>query len=268
MAFEGCYFIFDDKSCHDFGLMIYNLGSYSQDDAVAFASTGSASEDHAANRYSSLFYGVKQDRPLSFSLVFGADDYMLDRETPLTRPQVAKIAEWLTGHSTMKWLSIIQRDLVCVRYKCYISDLRLITWGGHPWAFQCTVTCDSPFAYLATEEREYVVDGSLSVDIDNISSYKGYYRPTIKIITGQSGNVVITNSSDGGYTFQLSNLPANRTIVIDNENQIITDLTFGDNMYPKFNFNFFRMKQGCNNLVMTGDFTVTFYLSFPIDVGA
>lgn len=265
MAFNGCYFTFDGKSCHDFGMMIYDFSSYSQDEAIAFASTGNAVEDRIANRYSSLFYGIKQDQSLTFRLVFGADDYYLDNDDPFSRYQVAKIAEWLTGHDEMKWLTIDQVDMARIRYKCRVSELRLITTGGSPWAFQCTVTCDSPFAYLEEETRTYTVNSSSTIDIDNISSYKGYYRPKIKIITRQAGDVSITNTSDNNRLFKFTSLANNKTITVDNENQIITSDT---NLYPSFNFNFLRLVPGNNRLTLSGNFTLEVTLAFPVDVGA
>lgn len=268
MAFFGCHFIFDDKESRDFGLMLYNIGQYSQDEAVAFASTGSPVKDSVAGRYSTLFYGVKQDIPLRFNMVFGAEEYFMDRGLPILRPHVEKIAGWLTGHNEMKWLEILQPDMIPFRYKCHITDLRLITFGGNPWAFSATVTCDSPFAYYQKEETDYQVRGSLDIDFENISSYKGFYKPEMIIKPISNGDISIINKTDGNREFKLTDLVGGSEITVDNYNEILTDETRGINLYSKFNFNFFRLKQGFNELVLTGDFDIKFITAFPMDIGA
>ena len=70
----------------------------------------------------------------------------IDARQSLDRYEVEAIATWLTGHNTRKWLTIVQADMETFRYKCFISELRLITDGDYPWAFSCKVSCDSPFA--------------------------------------------------------------------------------------------------------------------------
>ena len=269
MAFRGSTFLFDGISCHDYGLMLYSFGNFSQDDTITMTSTGSAMTDNTANRTSAFFYGVKQDRPLSFTLVFGADPLRMDSGKPLRRMEVARIADWLTGHSTMKWLTIVDSSMVIYRYKCYISELRLITYDAAPWAFSCTVTCDSPFAYMKEDSIPYEVSGTLEVDIFNPSALKGYYYPKLEITTTAQGDISIVNQSDNDRTFLLTGVPAETTVLVDGENQILTDVTGGLNLYAKFpGFTFLGLKPGHNELLFTGNFDITVTTSFPVNIGA
>ena len=269
MAFKGCYFTFDGKSCRDFGLMLYSFGNFTQDDVITMTSTGTAMTDFTSNRPSAFFYGVKQNKPLTFTLVFGVDPDQIEEHQPLYRPQVAAIADWLTGHQTMKWLHIIQSGMVFYRYKCYISDLRLITDSGDPWAFSCSVTCDSPYAYLREEIDPHEVRGTLDVEMNSLSSYKGYYYPRLEITTTSQGDVKIVNVSDDNQTFLLTGIPSGTTIHVDGENQILTDVTGGLNLYDKFpNFTFLGVKPGYNLLRLTGNFDIRIISSFPVNIGA
>lgn len=290
MAFYGSYFTFDGVSCRDYNLMIYDFGSSGQDDTVAFGSTGTAVEDRTAHRYASLFYGVKQDKPLTFNLTFGADCCFLEKNKPFPRPEVARIASWLTGHNTWKWLEIEQSDMLFVRYRCYISALTLITYDGSPWAFSCTVTCDSPYAYLREDETEYEVEGSSEIGIENLSSYHGYYYPRFVIDTTARGNISIVNNTDGNREFSLSQtadpsrnivagIPADKRIIVDNENQILSvyamNSTSGEyeadesiNPYNLFNFKFCGLIPGMNVLTLTGHFILRVITEFPVDIGA
>ena len=290
MAFYGSYFTFDGVSCKDLNLMIYDFGSSGQDDTVAFGSTGTAIEDRTAHRYASLFYGVKQDKPLVFNLTFGADCCLLEKERAFRRPEVAKIAAWLTGHNTWKWLEIEQPDMMFVRYRCYISSLQLISYLGKPWAFSCTVTCDSPYAYLREETFEYSVSGTEEIEIENMSSFHGYYYPFMVIDTTDRADITITNNSDGNRVFSISQaadagagiaagIPSGKRFIVDNENQIITvhayNGTSGEyeadetiNPYALFNNQYLGFVQGPNTLTLSGSFDLRITISFPVDVGA
>ena len=282
MAFYGSYFTFDGVSCRDYNLMIYDFGSYSQDDAVAFGSTGTAVEDRVSNRYTSLFYGIKQDKPLTFTLTFGADCCLLDKGRAFYRPDVARIAAWLTGHNTWKWLAIEQPDMLFVRYKCYISSLRLVTYDGKPWAFNCTVTCDSPYAYLEEETTTYTSTHAsvTEVEFENRSSYHGYYYPQLIIDNTQNDQsyIQITNVTDGGSIFRIGSIPAYDRVLVDGENQILTvqqpgtgDTYVADsayNAYDNFNKRFLGLVPGINVLQLQGNCDVQIITAFPVDIGA
>ena len=126
MAFWGTEFIFDDIPCSEFGLMVYHFGSNGQDD-VSFKN-GEIIEDRIPGRYDALTYGLVQNQSLEYTLVFGANMESLDANANLDRFEVEAIAAWLTGHSTRKWLVIVQDDMEPFRYKCTISELQLITF--------------------------------------------------------------------------------------------------------------------------------------------
>lgn len=199
MAFWGTEFIFDDIPCSEFGLMVYHFGSNGQDD-VSFKN-GEIIEDRIPGRYDALTYGLVQNQSLEYTLVFGANMESLDANANLDRFEVEAIAAWLTGHSTRKWLVIVQNDMEPFRYKCTISELKLITYGDLPWAFSCKVSCDSPFAYTLPDEYIYTVSGQSQVRLFNRSSYNGFYRPKMEITMYGGDGISIQNLSDNNRTF-------------------------------------------------------------------
>lgn len=274
MSFFGHEFIFDGISCKQFGLQIYDFGSNTQSD-TSFPSVGKAYEDRPLHRYSSLFYGISQNIPLEFNLVFGVNIDSVDLGKPMDRYEIDAITAWLTGHNTMKWLEVIQPDMEQFRYKCYISELKLITYGNLPWAFSCKVTCDSPFAYTYPEifTRDPSEDTIL---IFNKSGYNGYYKPTIIIDSlpddADERNLSIQNQSDNDRIFCFEDIPTEiDKITIDNENMTIIGETAGAtsaiNLYPYFNLNFFRLVRGVNKLKIEGDATVRIVCEFPVNIG-
>ena len=268
MAFYGDVFIFDDIPCTEFGLMIYSFGSNSQSD-TAFKN-GSLSEDRIATRHDALTYGLVQNDSLEYTLIFGANPDSIDAYSHIDRYEVEAIASWLTGHSTRKWLTIVQQDMGVFRYKCFISDMTLITYGDLPWAFSCKVNCDSPFAYTAPEEFEYkVTDGEMVVNLFNRSSRHGYYYPKMEITMDAGDELSIINASDNNREFKFKEVSYSKplTIAMDNQNQIITnDLDL--NFYKHLDgMKFMRLVRGDNILRIKGTGTVKFICEFPVNIG-
>lgn len=266
MAFWGSEFIFDGVSCAEFGLMVYEFGSNGQDD-VEFQ-VGEIVEDRIAGRYDALTYGINQNQALEFTLVFGANMASIDAQSSLDRHDIDAISAWLTGHSTYRWLSIVQDDMEIYRYRCMVSGLRLITDGMMPWAFSCTVHCDSPFAYQMPDTYTYTATGEKQVNLRNRSGYHGFYRPKMEIAMHSGDTIKITNQSDNGRVFQFSSLPGGSSLVIyvDNQNQIITN-SMDLNLYPNFNMKFMRLVRGDNLLTISGNATVKFLCEFPVNIG-
>jgi len=266
MAFWGKSFIFNGIPCDDYDLMLYDIGSTSQS-AGKFASPVSIIEETTSSRWKPYFYGVKFDKKLEFSIVFGVDQKRIDNEKYLDRYELETIACWLTGHDTYMWLEVEQSDLEYVRYNCMISNLEIVEFGNIPWALKATVICDSPYAYLYPQEFEFDINGSERISFYNESSHNGYFMPQIVISPSSGGNFTITNETDNNRVFSFTNIPNSISqINVDNDKCIISD-DQDINMYPYFNFKFFRLKKGENILSVTGNGTLKFICEFPINAG-
>ncbi len=270
--------------------MLYDFGSTRQSDAQ-FASGGSVVSDRLSCRPTAFTYGFKYDDVLKFNLVLCANESKASTGAFFTREQIAAISNWLVGHREMGWLTIGQTDMANYRYKCMITDLKLLTHGSLPWAFSCTVVCDSPFAYTQEVIKTFTASSAgAPVVLEDQSMCNEYYRPKMVIHVASGNSVSIENITDGSTVFALSGLPAGVTqIAVDNDLQIIRDASLTlplvdsamvdaaivgggsigiDNMYQYWNRNFIRLHQGENNLVLRGDYTVDFMCIFPVDVGA
>lgn len=264
MAFYGCQFSFDGIPCFEHGLMVYDIGGAVEDGK--FSSPVEIQEDRTAKRYSSLHYGATQNKALTFSFTFGADTRAIDRGESLDRWDMDVIARWLTGHDEYKYLEITQPDMEPFRYKCIISDLEYTTYGKLPWAFTCQVSCDSPFAYSYPEVLNLTVAGSVNAAMECRAACK-YYFPKVTINLKKGNSFSIINHSDGDRIFKFEDIPtAVKTIVVDNENEIITN-SANLNLYDKFNFNFLRLVRGYNHLEFVGNAEVFFDCEFPINIG-
>lgn len=282
MAFYGCDFIFDGKRASTFlepslegapykRLMLYNIGSYGQDDADL--SVGEIEEDRIGRRYDPLLYGLRQNDPLQFTLVFGIDPDDLVGETCFTREEIARITQWLTGHQEYKVLKIDQSDMEHYSYKAMVTGLRLVSDGGLPVAFSAEITCDSPFAYKDAESYEipFYMDSDptqCTVSCDWMANV--YFYPIIDIEIGGATYIEIVNITDGGRIMRIDNIPSGVSdIHIDCKNQIITEPN-GYNLYTGFSMRFLRFIRGDNEITVQSDGTgsVSITCELPVNIGA
>lgn len=268
MSFYGDRFIFDGTPCEEFGLILYDVGSSKQSE-TSFASNSEFTEDRIARRFDPLFYGTTQNGQLSFPLVFGINPQLAGAGAYFDRWDFEKIASWLTGRDAYKWLEIGDSADCHYRYRCRISDLKVVLAGLYPQVFSCTVTCDSPFAYLPEKIFQYTSTGTLEFMFRNRSTYNGFYKPVVEITLSGAQNFSITNHSDADRVFAFTNIPAayaTAKITVDNQNQVITSSN-GDNLYPCFNKKYFRLVRGDNHLAISGTGSLRIICNFPVNVG-
>lgn len=267
MAFYGSTFVFAGIPCEEHGLIIYDFQSKDQGDAK-LTSTGSAVLDQVPSKHISYLYGIQQDEPLEFTLVFGALPNSRQNNA-LDRWEIDSIATWLTGHNTYQWLEICQPDLDLIRYHCIATSLEIVTYGNLPWAFSCKFQCDSSFAYEYPERSTYEISSTLTTNLINRSSLNGFYYPKMEIQLHGGTAFKITNHSDKDRVFEFKDLPSGNdlTLTIDNENSILSSSIETVNPYEYFNFQFFRMVRGDNSVTFEGAATVILTYEFPVNPG-
>ena len=254
-------------------MMVYNTSNYSQGD-VDF-SVGEIVDDRIARRYDALHYGLVQNEPLQFTMVFGIDPDELDGETCFTREEVSRITRWLTGHQDYKVLTIDQDDMTDYRFHAMITGLKLVSDGGLPTAFSAEITCDSPFAYMNPIAYTSTLTGSGALlAINNKSTTNGYYYPVFTATLTGASYIQFVNVSDGNRTMRIGTvsnpIPSGAiTITIDCQNQIISANT-GVNLYPGFNMKFLRLVPGMNSITITTDGTgmLSTTCEYPVNIGA
>ena len=191
----------------------------------------------------------------------------LDLEKYLDRYEIDEIASWLTGHNSYHWLEIEQEDMEYIRYRCIVSDLSIVSYGNIPWAMKATIICDGPYAYMYPQDFSYNVNGSMEFSFINESSHNGYYMPILEFKPRTGGSLTIENITDHNRLFSLSEIPAGAaSVVINNDTGVITN-SLGVNLYPNFNFKFFRLVRGYNRIKVTGNGTLIIRCEFPINAG-
>ena len=265
MAFHGKTFVFNSVPCEAYELELYNIGSTGQGGGE-FASIVSVEEEVVGNRWKPYFYGTKYEEKLELEMIFGVNQRRLDEEHYLDRFEIDAIATWLTGHEEYLWLEVDQDDMRHCRYHCMCSGLSIISYGRIPTALQATFVCDSPYAYLYPRNFTYTISGTTTINFFNESSINGYYYPDLEIVQN-GGTFSIKNVTDNNRVFSLTGYPASAThVYVDNDHGVITD-NQDLNLYPYFNYKFFRLKKGFNQLQITGSGTLIIKCAFPVNAG-
>lgn len=273
MSFYGTSMIFDGIACEEMGLVLYDFDSH-KSEATAFASNLDIAEDRIAGRYRSLFYGGTINEPLTFKMVLCANEERASANEPFDRWDLQKISSWLTGHTTYKWLSIVQPDMEDVRYRCICTELEAVEVADNKWGFACKVTCDSPFAYLTPRKYAFTVAGAgvLSGEVFSESSYNGFYYPQLTISNHSGGDISVRIENGievASFTFK--DLPSSiGDLRIDCENGVVTAAS-GANPYQYLvyggGFHFPRFARGKNAVILEGAGIYEFTCEWPVNVG-
>jgi hypothetical protein len=251
-SFYSYDFVYDDVASQQYDLMIITF-----DDGSPFNGVGSTSvnviNQRVLRKSKPYYLGRTQEPVLEFPITFGRKDIVtgLERDT---------ISKWLFGRSTYKKLYIIQDDLSSAYYNCFFNNPSPVYIGGLNYAFECTVICDSPFAYSPlnkTSGSHTDFTGlNYSTTIYNNSSEDEYLYPSVSFKMSTSGSTIsITNQTDDNREFVMglsgSPLSVEEEITVDNDLQIITTST-GLKRVPTFNKNWLRLLPGANDITISG----------------
>lgn len=266
--FNAYEFIFAGMPSSMYGLVVCDFDGNTHSNNP-FGNKAEIIETRIPGRVRPLHYGVDYHKsPLSFTLIFGCD-----RE--LDRWEMEEISHWLTGHQQYQWLSIEQPDLDHVEFRCLIEELKPLSVGWIPYAFEATVKCDCPYAYGFPFEYTYDFSDGDEIVILNTGSAREYCYPVIDFVPASScTQLEIVNYSDINHwgdptSFFIGGIPTGSPVVhIDCMNCIIEDRTFGTDLYDGFNDNFFRLIPGENILALHGSGALTISGRYYYNVGA
>jgi len=260
--YRGYNFVFAGESADCYGMFACDIGSKRHSDAP-FGNKANIVETRIPHRITPLHYGVRyHDEPLEFSVIFASEQYM-------DRYQLQEVANWLTGYQDYQWLCIEQPDMEHIQFRCLIRELTPISVGWYPLAFEAKIICDCAYGYSFPFEKKLVSNGSLQAIFYNDSTIRENLKPdlTIQLASG-ARNFSITNRTTGAAV-SFTGLPAGGiTILMDNENGIVRDSHDGYDLYEYFNFQFFDLASGDNDLLIVGAGIVTINGRYMYNVGA
>lgn len=260
--YKGYSFVFAGMSSECYGMFVADIGNKKHVDND-FGNKANIVETRIANRITPLHYGVMyHEQPLAFTLIFGSEQYM-------DRYQIQEVSNWLTGYQEYQWLSIEQPDMEHIQFRCLIQKLTPISVGWLPIAFEAQIVCDCAYGYSYPFEETIHFNNVTNYRFYNDSTIRETLKPNLRIeLASGCRNFSIINKTIG-TTMEFSGLPAGGiTILVDNENGVITDSIYEYNLYNFFNFQFFELASGDNELVLNGNGTLTVSGRYMYNVGA
>jgi hypothetical protein len=211
------------------------------DNSGLFSGVGSSNMNILSQRVlrksKPFFLGRTQEPILEFPLTFAT-------AKPISGMDRDMISAWLFGRAGYHKLYILQDDLNGAYFNCMLKDPEPQYIGNMNYAFTCTVSCDSPFAY----GPEKTISGSATagtittLEIYNSSSEDEYLYPTVHFIASGTSplSYYMTNYSDAERIFGFIDIPySGIEITLDNDLQIITSDITG--LLTYFNNNWFRL---------------------------
>lgn len=254
-SFYAFDFSYDGVPSATFDLKIVTF-----EDSGLFSSVGSANVNILSQRVlrksKIYFLGRTQEPVLEFPLTFAT-------QRPISGMDRDLISAWLFGRAGYKKLYILQDDLNGAYFNCFMTNPEPQYIGNMNYAFTCTVSCDSPWAY----GPEKTISGSATagvitpIQIYNSSSENEYLYPMVRfILSGASPfSYSMTNYSDSERIFNFSDIPATSPIevTIDSDMQMITSDATG--LLTYFNNAWFRLIPKINNITVYSPQTVDLF---------
>lgn len=261
--YQSCDFVFAGESASMYGLSIYDIGSKKHTDND-YGNQANIVERRLPNRITPLHYGVRyHDQPLRFTLIFGS-------ERDLDRYEMQAVSKWLTGYQDYQWLSICQPDMDHIQFRCLIQKLTPISVGWIPVAFEAQIVCDCAYGYGYPFEEKFRFGDKTKYIFYNDSTIRENLKPEmiVELDSGCTEFAVVNQTT--GAEMRFSGLPSGGiTIMIDNENEIITHIGQMEyDLYNYFNFHFFDLASGDNTIVFTGSGNITIKGRCMYNVGA
>lgn len=260
--FKSYEFTYAGMPASMFSMYVADMSS-NKHSANSFGNKANLVEKRLANRIAPIHYGVRyNDTPLSFTLIFGAD-HKLDRY------EMQAVSKWLTGYQDYQWLSIDQPDMEHIQFRCLIKELTPIHLSWAPMAFEAKIICDCPYGYSYPFAKTYQISGDTTVRFYNDSTCTEKLRPEMLVNLSSGCTSFAVKNKTTGAEMRFDNLPGGSLAIrVDNENQVVTEEVSGYDLYEHFNFTFFELEPGDNELVFTGAGSVTISGRYLYNVGA
>jgi phage-related protein len=260
LAYSALNFTFNGISSENLGVKLVNFDSSGLVNSP-YTGNDTPVTEQIRRRHKVYLYGVQPAPPLEFELQFASED-------ELDFYSLEAISMNLFGKQEYGWLQIEQPSYEGLFFECLLLDPQLISIGNANYGYKCKCQLSSSYCY--TDEYPYTYNINVPnqiINFNNLSNYDGYVFPYLTITTGiGTTSFSIKNINDNNRLFSFENIQENETITVDNDLQIITS-SKGINRLNNFNFKFFRLVRGNNQLVVNGNGELKFKIRFIKKIG-
>lgn len=254
--FKGLNFTFNDIPSENYGLRIAFINDVGVKDTYSGIQQGI--EEIKIKRVDKpVFFGVEKTGKISFEILIFSEEEIdtYDRQA---------IDRWLF-QNTYKYFQIDQEDYNGLFFRCIMTEAPKLEIGNRPYAKRVIVTCDSPYVY--TDEYTYTFTSTSTpsnANITNLSNINNYSYPEYIITTSTSGDVSVSNNTDG-TTFSVTGLANGEVLTVDNDRKILSSST-GQRRIGNFNKTWGRLLPDINNFTFTGNFNIDIKIRYRLTV--
>lgn len=226
--------------------------------------------------YSKEFFGrkitIEQEEYMGFPTVHGMKDSKIDpvtmmlarldehgRVLPWDNDFRNKVSQWLFNGTYSAFQ--FEYDIESIWYGVMTGGDRQIYENEHGY-IEVKIDFATSTAYTKPIIKTYTVNGEKTISFKGFSNINKKIYPYLEIIS-KGGDVKIDNTNLG-ISMEIKNTEIGDVIHIDNEAKIIT------NSNKSFKFSNFNRKwlklqpRETENIVMSGNFNITFKCQFPI----
>lgn len=244
MSYYAYDFIFDGIPSEKFDLFICSMGSSSSPEY------GGGNVKVHTDKTPSMDYNyllsVEYEDSFEFTFTFGS-------RKPKDRFDISLINNWLVGHSTYKKLQILQQDMTSIYFNCIINDFKIVSIGNIPYAFECTVVCDRPWALENMKTYNYSVFDGKTIVHNNTSHKSGITLPIIEFTTNNgNATVSLTNKTNNNYETRFTGLLNGETITMNCQTEVVTS-SMGFRRLGNFNNHWFELLPKQNTILVSGN---------------
>lgn len=201
-----------------------------------------------------IFYGLKVSESLNPTL-----EIVTSQGIDIPYEQFLDIKDWLFGQTEPQPLIIEHPDLCEYYFPCLFQAEEDLCYTGAANGFSVTLRAMTPYAY---KREDSVISETFSSPPTGSPFIKTYQvqtaeikgsKPIVKFEMSGTGNASVVNLKNGS-SVHLENAPAG-TVTIDCQTQIITPLSYIDNIVFRNNINsrFLTLENGENELQISGN---------------
>lgn len=255
-------FEFDNITSHRFDLIIASIDGNKVKNIPA-AINVEVLIDKASNRPLPFYYGSTSTKKLEFPM-----EIYNKHGKSYEQYEIQAIQEWLFGRRKPHTLTIFDYDRGNESYECWLTNPHYgkISNGAIGWKFD--VICTSPYSMtnLIVQQFECLNEEN-TIEYYNFSNMEDYLYPEINIqMLDKTTYIRIQNENDNNRVFQITEIPMNDNIYVNNDLGYITS-TSKENLFKTFNLQYFRFAEGFNKLKVSGKCILTFRNRFYKAVG-
>jgi hypothetical protein len=142
----------------------------------------------------------------------------------------------------------------------------LLNVSSYTGAMKVTFQWDAPWAWSDIKKKSYICNSTLNLGLNLDIDFDQYLiQPTLQIKALANGIINIKNTTTN-ETIEFTGCVANEEIILECDSDKI--VSSQGNIISRWNKNTISLKQGINNIVLTGNFSMTMSYRLPIRVGA